>query len=265
MANHDTESARDFRRDWIRKARPAAAEEMLDEATFRRRYRMHNIVPRDRMADIEKSKQVMFCPACRQPYNPSLVKARRLHVVYEKDPLGNYALLATLTCMGCDWSEIIPIEAKGETPTEQQIQRAVEIIDKQDADRYGGMNAMMNSQHLGGAGGMGAASQMLSAQYSQEMLRRYMDSTVMESLANIRPPLIKYGQNIADSVWKEIDRETEMLLESSAQARRVRLKHPPPQYALPLTPDQMQTLQTNRTRYLNTIVEGLGLKGILKK
>jgi hypothetical protein len=111
MSGHDTDEARDFRRDRIRVIKPAPAEESLPELEFRAKYMSYHYVSRDKMADVEESRHHMYCPACQTPFNASMVKARILRITIEEDLLRNFPAIAHACCNGCGWEEMIPITA----------------------------------------------------------------------------------------------------------------------------------------------------------
>lgn len=217
---YDTDEARDFRRGWIRKVRPKAAEELQDEVSFRRTFRLYKVVERARMPDIECKHHIMFCPACVQPYNPEMVRARQLHVKYEKDPLGNFAMLANLRCMGCDWTEIVPVDTKPDTFTEAELRQAVQMMEEQDKRRHEQMK-LFNSQ---------VWSDQIMRQYANDSMIRQMANSQAQALANkiddsivdalVSPRILfKYGQKIADEVWKELDHNHHNRLMDAAHAK----------------------------------------------
>lgn len=181
MAKYDTDEARDFRRARLPKVRPTAAPKMMSMREFRTEYASFHVVCRSEMPDVEENSQVMFCPACQVSYGPDMVKARKLHVGYEKDPLGNYAMLASLRCFGCDWQEIIPVEDK---PIDSSTE-ARRLIEK-----------MKNAP-----------------------LFPYYQSGMLDTL-NIGKPLMRFGEQLAEEVWGRRDEYDRQMHELQAMKIR---------------------------------------------
>lgn len=109
MDNHDTEQGKALRRKRLLEIMPKAAPAMMSEHIFQTQYLRYHYVLRDRLTAVEENSNIMFCPACVMSWSSTTDKRRILHFIYEKDPLGNFPLLATGRCHGCGWEEMMPI------------------------------------------------------------------------------------------------------------------------------------------------------------
>lgn len=179
MANWNTDEGRSFRKDRLNRIQPSAAPNMLDERTYRTMYVRPQVVSREEMAEIEEQGNLMFCPACQQSYGPDMVKARRLHVAYGKDPLGNFPMLATMVCKGCTFEEIVAIEVPELTPLESElISRKLRMEMQQSS---GMINAPM---------------------WSNKIRDTMMQDSVMMGVA--KKQAMTFGQRLANDVWQRV-------------------------------------------------------------
>lgn len=109
MNDYDTEQAKSLRRARLVAIKPKAAPMMLNESDFRHEYVEFRFIALAHKAELEETNNIMFCPACYVPVNNVMAKARVLHICYEEDALGNFPLIATAKCQGCEWEEMIPV------------------------------------------------------------------------------------------------------------------------------------------------------------
>lgn len=221
MADHDTDQARELRRARLTVVRPKHAVEMLSKAEWVTTYREPHMVRREDMPGIEESFNIMFCPACVTQEDDELVAARKLYVTYEPDPLGNFRGMATLSCKGCGWHEIVPIEAP-------------QYLSEED------MEVVRQARHFRHRLEMGQLQNQASAMrngllspdvWRNEMQRMLNDQSRIARLAQTYgagPKILKSlvgnssalrGQALADSIWKEYV-ELEKAREEARDARR---------------------------------------------
>ncbi len=210
MTDYNSDQGRELRRARLTVIRPNNAATILSKRLFDETYKDQHVVTREVMPEVEESERVMFCPACQEQMDDTLVAVRKLHVVYEQDPLRNYRALVTASCKGCGWNEIIPIEAPGDlSDEEKQILRA-------------DMSIGQSSQVLSG---------QAQSQWSEQMLRQYSKQSMLGQMYGAGPKAMKAimsgkvgsiagmdiydakslsvhpaptrGQPLADAVWGE--------------------------------------------------------------
>lgn len=115
----------------------------------------------------ELYSQTIFCIACLEERPNGSVNAFRMFVEREKDLLGNFPAIITLTCMGCGASERAPskIPANEEQPTYEQLYEEWRKA-RNDRVRMAEMNAQRQQMK---AAQMAAAYGQGSAQLQQQM------------------------------------------------------------------------------------------------
>lgn len=186
---------------------------MLSTKDYTRQYRDFHIVRRELMPDVEQREKVMFCPACQEQEDDELVKARKLHVSYDEDPLRNYRALVTVACKGCGWSEIIPVEAPP-SPTEEEMAALREAASFRAKDQLAGMQ----NSPFRNLGQSGPLNQKL---WGDEMQRQMAKQSMFAQMYGAGPQLMKAlitphtmatqapqptrGQALADAIWQDYD------------------------------------------------------------
>ena len=226
MTDYDTDQARELRRARLTVVRPHNAPNSIGKAQFDATYKEQHVVVRETMTEVEETDHVMFCPACQEQMDDTLVAARKLYITYEEDPLRNYRALVTASCKGCGWNEIIPIEGPAPlTEDERQVFREAKAFRAKDQ-----MAQMAGTYSIaaGGAGGMNSLAGM--SQNAQAQLNRQVGKSAMlaaalganaikalrsgavgniagmsihETSAPVPPP--HRGQQLADSIWYDYD------------------------------------------------------------
>lgn len=228
MTDYDTDQARELRRARLTVVRPHNAPNSIGKAQFDATYKEQHVVVRETMTEVEEEEHTMFCPACQEQMDDTLVAARKLYITYEEDPLRNYRALVTASCKGCGWNEIIPIEGPAPlTEDERQVFREAKAFRAKDQ-----MAQMAGTYSIGagGAGGMNSLAGM--SQNAQAQLNRQMGKSAMlaaaygagpnaikalrsgavgniagmsihETSAVAPPP--RRGQQLADSIWHDYD------------------------------------------------------------
>lgn len=125
----------------------------------------------------EQYSQSIFCVACTVEHPNGSVAAFRMFVEREKDLLGNFPAIITLTCMGCGASERAPskIPANEEQPTYEQLYkewrsaRDQNDINEQRMQQMQQMQTMKAAQ-LANRYGMGQAGLSQSMQQAQNAM-----------------------------------------------------------------------------------------------
>lgn len=123
--------------------------------------------------------QTIFCVACTVEHPNGSVAAFRMFVEREKDLLGNFPAIITLTCMGCGASERAPskIPANEEQPTYEQLyndwRKSRYEQEAMTASRLQQMQTMKAAQ-LAQNYGMGQAGLQQSMQAAQHAMDAMM-------------------------------------------------------------------------------------------
>ncbi len=211
MTGYNSDQGRELRRARLTVIRPNNASEILSKRLFDETYKDQHVVTREVMPEVEESERVMFCPACQEQMDDTLVAVRKLHVVYEQDPLRNYRALVTASCKGCGWNEIIPIEAPKALDDE-------ELRVLHEATAYKARDAMRNQSGL-----------LDASRYSQEAMRQWNKQAMHGQMYGAGPKVMKAimsgklgriegfdvheaaamapeptrGQPLANAVWEE--------------------------------------------------------------
>jgi RNase P subunit RPR2 len=220
VTDYNSDQGRELRRARLVAIRPFNAPDVVGKSQFEEMYKQHHVVVREIMTDAEESGRVMFCPACQEQVDDTLVAARKLHVMYEEDPLRNYRALVTVCCKGCGWNEIIPLEQPPALPEEDmQVLREAGSFRARDQ-----MDAMRGYQNA--AGGLlnpSAIGQQAMRQLGKSAMLSQMygaGPTVMKSLldaATAKAPksMPRRGQALADSIWQDYDELNRMRAEAT--------------------------------------------------
>jgi hypothetical protein len=203
MTDHNSDEAKEFRRDRLTVIKPVAAPKMLSEREFREQYMGYYLVAREVMAEVEQHEHIMFCPACRDD-SMNQVKVRRLHVSYERDHLGNYPMLATLKCNGCEWGEIIPVIVPELTDAERSL------IRRADAVRNVAIQPAAYSRTSDGT-----SPQQMKRDYNEEMMR-----SLQADVTRVNSQL-RFGQPLADSTWKSFDHANDQKRKANLAASQI--------------------------------------------
>jgi RNase P subunit RPR2 len=207
VTDYNSDQGRELRRARLTVIRPTNAPDMLSKRDFDTTYKQFHVVRREVMTDVEESGKVMFCPACHEQVDDTLVAARKLYVTYEEDPLRNYRALVTLGCKGCGWSEIVPIESPPPLSDE----------DKKVLGEAGSFRAKDKLEQMRGY--QNAAGGLLNpSAIGQDALRQFNKASAMGQLYGAGPTTLrslldasakqlvhKRGQALADSIWKDYE------------------------------------------------------------
>jgi RNase P subunit RPR2 len=219
VTDYNSDQGRELRRARLTVIRPTNAPDILSNREFDITYKQFHVVRREVMTDTEESGKVMFCPACHEQVDDTLVAVRKLYVTYEEDPLRNYRALVTLGCKGCGWSEIVPVESP--PPLSDEDKKVLgEAGSFRAKDKLEQMRAYQNA-----AGGL-----LNPSAIGQDALRQFNKSSVMGQLYGAGPSLMKSllssgkigmvsgitvrelpalapkrGQELADSIWKDYE------------------------------------------------------------
>ena len=238
MTDYDSEQGRELRRARLTKIRPRNAEDVLPKETYDREYRQFHIVQRELMPDIEERNHLMFCPACHEDEDDVLVKARKLHVSYNEDPLRNYRALVTVACKGCGWSEIIPV-AVPDRLTDEELSVMGEKRRYDAQEQLDMMRAQMGVYNSA----IGQQSQFANAALERlrgtHSLRQVSKSALLAASYGAGPQLMKslmsgrmgsiygmsiyekgskptFGQALADHVWSDYEELDKMRAEAAS-------------------------------------------------
>jgi len=221
MTDYNTDQARELRRARLTKVRPYNAPNMLPKSEYERTFKEPHMVARDRMLDVEESQRVMFCPACQVQADDTTVEAHQLHATYEQDPLRNYRAIVTLSCKGCGWNEIIPIEVP-EALSQEQTKALGEYKRALAKDQIALMQGQVQGQVLTpGHWSVEAARQIgkqsaLSSMYGmgqQQMLKALRSGhignvagmSIHDEMVMTKRPDPARGQELADAIWQDFD------------------------------------------------------------
>jgi hypothetical protein len=217
VTDYNSDQGRELRRARLTVVRPVAAKTHMPRAAFITEYKDPHILRRVAMTEVEETDRIMFCPACVQTMegDDEFVEAHKLHVGYEEDPLRNYPALVNVSCKGCGWNEIIPIEPpKGLSDEEMK-----ELNEHRSAGIRSGMlgqyhGISLHQQRQVGKSAMLAANYGMGAQTLQNMAAQMQQAQAAQMAAN--PPLMKYGQRIADNIWGQYSKADEERIEAEA-------------------------------------------------
>lgn len=224
MTDYDTDQGRELRRARLTVVRPHNAPSSISKSQFETIYREQHVVVRETMTEVEEEEHTMFCPACQEQMDDTLVAARKLYITYEEDPLRNYRALVTASCKGCGWNEIIPIEGPAPlTEDERQVFREAKAF--RAKDQMAQMQGTNPAPGISGLMGQSAQAQwnnqmrqqgkaaMLAAAYGAgpnaiKALRsgavgNIAGMSIHETSAVAPPP--RRGQQLADSIWHDYD------------------------------------------------------------
>jgi len=211
VTDYNSDQGRELRRARLTIVRPFAAKTHMPRTAFITEYKDPHILRRVAMTEVEENDRIMFCPACVQPMegDDEFVEAHKLHVGYEEDPLRNFPVLVNVACKGCGWSEIIPVELPKGLSEEEQRELAeynAHGIRNNMLGQYQGMS--IHQQRQVGKSAMLAASYAMGQAGLQQMASQ-MQQSQMAQLAAL-PPLMKYGQRIADSIWGKYEEDEKL-------------------------------------------------------
>ena len=222
MNDYDTDQAKELRRARLLKIKPKAARVMLTESEFHKEYVEYRFVSLEHLVELEETNNIMFCPACAQPVNNVMAKRRVLHVSYDDDVLGNYPLIATVKCQGCEWEEMIPVVKQELTDDDRTLLR-----------RFN------NAQAAARLGGPGHSGLMIGDLWSQKIMDTMkMEPGMIHRMGNAKVDFtttdaIRFGQAKADRTWesmrnyeqerREIElarKQIEMIMKVEAEQRK---------------------------------------------
>jgi hypothetical protein len=234
MTDYNSEQGRELRRARLTKIRPRNAEDMLPKGIFDREYRRFHVVQRELMPDIEERDHLMFCPACHEDEDDALVRARKLHVSYNEDPLRNYRALVTVACKGCGWSEIIPV-AIPEALTSEELSVMSEKRRYEAQESLDVMRAQMGAYNYNS--GLGQQGHFANAASLRQVSKSALHAAAygsgpqpMKSLMSGRMGSVygmsiygegskpTFGQALADHVWSDYE-ELDRMRAEAAQAK----------------------------------------------
>lgn len=217
MTDYNSDQGRELRRARLTVVRPVAAKTHMPRAAFITEYKDPHILRRVAMTEVEETDRIMFCPACVQTMegDDEFVEAHKLHVGYEEDPLRNYPALVNVSCKGCGWNEIIPILPPAPLTEDEQK----ELREYRTAGLRSGMmgqyhGSSLHQQRQVGKSAMLAASYGMGAQTLQNMASQMQQAQAAQMAAN--PPLMRYGQRIADNIWGQYSKADEERREAEA-------------------------------------------------
>ena len=211
MTDHDTDQARELRRARLTIVRPIAAKTHMPRSAFITEYKDPHVLRRVAMIEVEEKDRIMFCPACVKPMegDDEFIEAHKLHIGYEEDPLRNYPAIVNASCKGCGWNEIIPIlppPPLTEDERKELSEHRTAGIRSGLLGQYQGMSVHQSPRQVG-------KSAMLAAGYGMgqaglQQMASQMQQAQAAQLAAL-PPLIKYGQRIADDIWGQYSKADE--------------------------------------------------------
>lgn len=211
MTDYNSDQGRELRRARLTIVRPIAAKTHMPRAAFITEYKDPHILRRVAMTEVEETDRIMFCPACVKTMegDDEFVEAHKLHVGYEEDPLRNFPVLVNVACKGCGWSEIIPVELpKGLSEDELKELNEYKSVGLRSGvlGQYQGMS--IHQQRQAGKSAMLAAGYGMGQAGLQQMASQMQQAQAAQLAA--LPPLMKYGQRIADSIWGKYDEDEKL-------------------------------------------------------
>lgn len=209
MTDYNSDQGRELRRARLTIVRPIAAKTHMPRSAFLTEYKDPHVLRRVAMIEVEENDRIMFCPACVKPMegDDEFVEAHKLHIGYEEDPLRNYPAIVNASCKGCGWNEIIPILP----PPPLTEDERKELGEHRTAGIRSGLLGQVHGMSIHQAPRQVGKSAMLAASYgagaASLVNMAKIEERVMAQLSN--PPIMKYGQRIADDIWGQYSKADE--------------------------------------------------------
>lgn len=173
-ASDEDRAARD-RQERFEKLGIPAAPDMMTEEAYKRMYgaRWHYVTPYV-MDQVERTLRVLHCHKCREVDSRNIIKASRLFVTIEDDPMQQFPALAHSTCHHCGFEEYYPLRKDPRRELgrirQQELQKKYELELKQEYEAYKKQAPQPPSMIAGQAKGLPSQDNTLSV--IAEALRR---------------------------------------------------------------------------------------------